>query len=186
MRSPLQASLILVIGLFVSAYADPPALPAGLDGLGSNEKPKDTEASIPPALPEGLGDLNALSQSNQESEPRKSSSLRFSGFAEVRSGVRLHNNPYSDDAMLNEFRMQTQVSGNANPFRYRLTLDWVADAEADSSAIDLRNGQGWLDPREVWVSSQPFDFLDVKAGRQIVTWGTGDLLFINDLFPKDW
>jgi hypothetical protein len=26
----------------------------------------------------------------------------------------------------------------------------------------------------------------VKAGRQILTWGTGDLLFINDLFPKDW
>jgi hypothetical protein len=30
------------------------------------------------------------------------------------------------------------------------------------------------------------DHLDVKAGRQISTWGTGDLLFINDLFPKDW
>jgi hypothetical protein len=28
--------------------------------------------------------------------------------------------------------------------------------------------------------------MDVKAGRQILTWGTGDLLFINDLFPKDW
>ncbi len=28
--------------------------------------------------------------------------------------------------------------------------------------------------------------VDVKLGRQILTWGTGDLLFINDLFPKDW
>jgi hypothetical protein len=28
--------------------------------------------------------------------------------------------------------------------------------------------------------------MDVKAGRQILTWGTGDLLFINDHFPKDW
>jgi hypothetical protein len=26
----------------------------------------------------------------------------------------------------------------------------------------------------------------MKIGRQILTWGTGDLLFINDLFPKDW
>jgi len=26
----------------------------------------------------------------------------------------------------------------------------------------------------------------VKLGRQILTWGTGDLLFINDMFPKDW
>jgi len=29
-------------------------------------------------------------------------------------------------------------------------------------------------------------FMDVKVGRQVLTWGTGDLLFINDLFPKDW
>ena len=28
--------------------------------------------------------------------------------------------------------------------------------------------------------------LDVKLGRQVLTWGTGDLLFLNDLFPKDW
>jgi hypothetical protein len=28
--------------------------------------------------------------------------------------------------------------------------------------------------------------MDLKAGRQILTWGTGDLLFINDLFSKDW
>jgi hypothetical protein len=32
----------------------------------------------------------------------------------------------------------------------------------------------------------PVDWSDVKVGRQILTWGTGDLLFINDLFPKDW
>ena len=44
----------------------------------------------------------------------------------------------------------------------------------------------WIDPREAWLSTQPLDFLDLKAGRQVVTWGTGDLLFINDLFPKDW
>jgi hypothetical protein len=28
--------------------------------------------------------------------------------------------------------------------------------------------------------------MDIKAGRQVLTWGTGDLVFINDLFPKDW
>ncbi|MBI3399181.1 MAG: hypothetical protein HY026_08155 [Deltaproteobacteria bacterium] len=29
-------------------------------------------------------------------------------------------------------------------------------------------------------------FADAKIGRQIVTWGLGDLVFINDVFPKDW
>jgi hypothetical protein len=28
--------------------------------------------------------------------------------------------------------------------------------------------------------------MDAKFGRQINTWGVGDLLFVNDLFPKDW
>jgi hypothetical protein len=28
--------------------------------------------------------------------------------------------------------------------------------------------------------------MDVKLGRQILTWGTGDLVFLNDLFPKDY
>ncbi len=32
----------------------------------------------------------------------------------------------------------------------------------------------------------PLDIVDLKVGRQILTWGTGDLLFINDMFPKDW
>ena len=35
-----------------------------------------------------------------------------------------------------------------------------------------------------------FDFTaakwDARVGRQIVTWGVGDLLFINDIFPKDY
>ena len=28
--------------------------------------------------------------------------------------------------------------------------------------------------------------IDLKIGRQVITWGTGDLLFLNDLFAKDW
>ncbi|KPK02320.1 MAG: hypothetical protein AMK71_02740 [Nitrospira bacterium SG8_35_4] len=40
--------------------------------------------------------------------------------------------------------------------------------------------------KEFDFSFSPAKFMDVKAGRQIQTWGTGDLLFINDLFPKDW
>jgi len=36
------------------------------------------------------------------------------------------------------------------------------------------------------VLFSPAAWMDIKAGRQILTWGTGDLLFINDLFPKDF
>jgi len=40
--------------------------------------------------------------------------------------------------------------------------------------------------REAFVFTRPTDTFDVKLGRQILTWGTGDLVFVNDLFPKDW
>jgi len=43
-----------------------------------------------------------------------------------------------------------------------------------------------LRAREAALSFTPFDMMDVKLGRQILTWGTGDYIFINDLFPKDY
>ncbi|MFQ5920369.1 MAG: hypothetical protein ACE5I4_10065, partial [Thermoplasmata archaeon] len=38
--------------------------------------------------------------------------------------------------------------------------------------------EGYLDFR--------FPALDLRLGRQVITWGVGDLIFINDVFPKDW
>jgi hypothetical protein len=46
--------------------------------------------------------------------------------------------------------------------------------------------EGDFDLREANIFTRPTDFMDVKVGRQILTWGTGDLIFINDMFPKDW
>ncbi|MCK4738803.1 MAG: hypothetical protein KAT46_02540 [Deltaproteobacteria bacterium] len=40
--------------------------------------------------------------------------------------------------------------------------------------------------RESNISMVIYDLIDLKMGRQILTWGTGDLLFINDQFPKDY
>jgi hypothetical protein len=42
------------------------------------------------------------------------------------------------------------------------------------------------DTREAWMFLRPSEYLDIKIGRQVLTWGTGDLVFLNDLFPKDW
>ena len=40
--------------------------------------------------------------------------------------------------------------------------------------------------REARVLFSPAEWVDVSVGRQVATWGVGDLLFINDLFPKNW
>jgi hypothetical protein len=42
-----------------------------------------------------------------------------------------------------------------------------------------------VDLREAYVSYAAGP-LDLRAGRLVETWGVGDLVFINDLFPKDW
>ncbi len=52
--------------------------------------------------------------------------------------------------------------------------------------MDLDSGDGAFDLREASLVFSPSADTDVKVGRQILTWGTGDLVFINDLFPKDW
>jgi hypothetical protein len=51
---------------------------------------------------------------------------------------------------------------------------------------DAVDEQGHADLRELYFDLSPVQVLDIRAGRQILTWGTGDLIFINDLFPKDF
>lgn len=52
-------------------------------------------------------------------------------------------------------------------------------------AHDAVDGQFDLELREAYVDYAvgPWDF---RLGRQIATWGVGDLLFVSDIFPKDW
>ncbi len=42
-----------------------------------------------------------------------------------------------------------------------------------------------LDIREAYATL-PLGAFDIRAGKQIITWGTGDFLFINDFFPKNY
>lgn len=58
----------------------------------------------------------------------------------------------------------------------RVKVDFFHDAIADDFDLDLR--EGYFD--------YTIDAFDFRLGRQIVTWGVGDLVFINDVFPKDW
>lgn len=99
------------------------------------------------------------------------------GYAELRGGVRLQNNPEESDASVLEARTQLELSKSTD----WLDLKYKGDVWADGVSE-----QGEYDTRELWAFARPLDMLDVKIGRQILTWGTGDLVFLNDLFPKDW
>jgi hypothetical protein len=103
---------------------------------------------------------------------------KVSGFAELASGIRLQ-----DDATglprqsLNEARMRLESGYQGEAFS--------AELRAELRYDDLV--EGWqLELREASLALSPSPDTDLKLGRQVLTWGTGDLLFLNDLFPKDW
>ncbi len=109
------------------------------------------------------------------------------GFVDARAGVRTQHDPNEDDRSLTETRLQldslTYLDQSTIQARADLVYDDLAD---DVEKVDLENGDGFIDLRELNILFTPIDIVDMKVGRQILTWGTGDLVFINDLFPKDW
>ncbi len=113
--------------------------------------------------------------------------IEFHGFIDYRYGGRLQNDPFEDDQSLNEIRLQLDSVWYHDLFTAQLKADLVYDDLADNQDdIDLETGQGFFDLRQANVLFSPLPWMDMKFGRQVLTWGTGDLLFINDLFPKDW
>jgi len=99
------------------------------------------------------------------------------GFLELRAGCRTQEDSQQKDISVMETRLQAEL------FTY---TDWAEFKYKGDVWADAVTEKGDYDTREIWFFSRPSDFLDVKIGRQVLTWGTGDLVFLNDLFPKDW
>jgi len=175
-----------------STDATAPGLPAGLESTDATAPglPAGLETGEP-GLPSGLEGGSADKSAQQHA--RKPTPLEilkdagFSGFLEARGGVRTQSDPHEKEASIGETRLQVEWQKNIERFRMKFTGDFIYDqVDNELGDIDLRRGRGWFDLREGWIGFSPLEWMDVKLGRQILTWGTGDLLFVNDLFPKDW
>ncbi|PIQ89769.1 MAG: hypothetical protein COV72_00985 [Candidatus Omnitrophica bacterium CG11_big_fil_rev_8_21_14_0_20_42_13] len=104
------------------------------------------------------------------------------GFLQTNYSVRIaDDNPQGakqGNLILGEER--TQFKASFYPQKSKIGLfvktDFYHDWVEDEWASDFREGY--------------LDFVDdkfaLRIGRQIHTWGVGDLLFINDVFPKNW
>jgi len=100
------------------------------------------------------------------------------GFWDARGGLRTQDDPHEPKtATLGETRLQLNLSKALDWAKFRLKSDFLYDGVAEGARVDLREANATL---------TPFEFMDLKVGRQILTWGTGDYIFINDLFPKDY
>jgi hypothetical protein len=168
-----------------SGGASGPSLPSGLPGG------EDDDASAGTSPPTGLDDDGDDATAPDEADDRTwldmVNDAGMSGFWEVRGGMRTQNDPYQNDVSLAETRLQIDWREVFDGLTVQLTGDLVYDqADHHMSNVNLNTGSGWFDLREAWVAFSPLAFLDVKAGRQVLTWGTGNYVFLNDIFPKDW
>ena len=206
---PLQAGPALPEGLAPPeddenghAAPDGPALPEGLEGdearagdgpalpegIGGEEAQRDDAG---PALPSGLEpetpkDAEPADAEAHDAGPTPMEWLNLTGFWEVRGGVRSQRDPHERAASIGETRLQLESQKTWEKITFTFRADFLYDPVLDHHTVRLNRGTGWLDLREASALLSPLDFLDVKVGRQVLTWGTGDLLFLNDLFPKDW
>ncbi len=117
--------------------------------------------------------------------------LDVNGFIESRMGYRTQNDLHQELQSIAECRFQLKAEQEIGRYRLNFATDLLLDPAgsqipSEIYKIDLKTGKSVLDIRQANVLFSPFSFVDVKIGRQILTWGTGDLLFINDLFSKDW
>jgi hypothetical protein len=86
------------------------------------------------------------------------------------------DNPDGKDFKWAEERAQVKFEATADPFHLFIKGDAFHDDAVGHTGLELR--EGYADyTAKAW---------DARVGRQVVTWGVGDLLFINDVFPKDY
>jgi len=77
-----------------------------------------------------------------------------------------------------ELRGQLKAEGknSSGDAAFLARLDLLRDAAVDDTRLVTRELFGDLTSEKA----------SARLGRQVITWGVGDLLFINDTFPKDW
>lgn len=100
------------------------------------------------------------------------------GFLEGLGGLRTQDDPQqSKDLNPGEIRLQLEATTFFEVVEFQYRGDILYDGVLEEFDFDLR---------EANMAAFPLEFMDLKIGRQILTWGTGDLIFLNDLFPKDF
>ena len=108
------------------------------------------------------------------------------GFAETAYGIKLSDDQTKrDNYNLLEQRLQLKATHFLQQ-GYGGEHGGIFNVKGDFTVDEYYSGKTGFELRELDFSFVPVDVMDVKLGRQVLTWGTGDYLFINDMFPKDY
>lgn len=143
--------------------------------------PATSAAQEPPSAQDSAVSGDAQASTAQAAKERKFP-VKVHGFVlgdiAVRTTGERPTKGEGGDFVSGEGRLRLDIGGATRSGKAYFTVkgDLFYDAVANELEGDLREGYaGYGSGR-----------LDLRLGRQIITWGVGDLFFINDVFPKDW
>ncbi|MCT4640984.1 MAG: hypothetical protein N4A33_01725 [Bacteriovoracaceae bacterium] len=100
--------------------------------------------------------------------------LIINGDVEIEYGVKENN---FDNQTLGNTRFRLKTDKSVGKVSFYGKADFVKDMPQSTHYVDIR---------ELRVNYKIMENTDISIGRQISTWGVADMLFINDLFPKNW
>jgi hypothetical protein len=108
------------------------------------------------------------------------------GFGEFAYGIKVSDdNTKRDNYNLLEERLQLK-STHLFSQGYLSEKNGALNFKGDFTVDEYFSGKTDFELREMNLALSPGAAVDVKFGRQVLTWGTGDYIFINDQFPKDY
>ncbi len=123
--------------------------------------------------------------------PAQAAELEVHGFAQGAASLRTDalalpqgpNKGAKNNWLAGENRLRLEVTGDSDDG----SVGFVAkiDALYDFANPNTQANPASLDVRELWGEWRG-DVFEVRAGRQMMTWGIADRLFISDIWPKNW
>lgn len=124
------------------------------------------------------GDEAWPEEGNGSDDENNTSDLKWSSFVSYGLGSRTSNDDlFRQQQTLHDWRVRGEMLYQVDGYDLNIKADLLYDDVLNETQVD------W---REVSLSFKLSQNTDVSIGRQVSTWGTGDLLFLNDFFPKDW
>lgn len=120
--------------------------------------------------------------------PAPAAEIQMHGFVQAAASLRLDPKPLAAGPdqglkrnwLVSEERLRLEATGDSDDgvAGFVAKIDGLFDNVAAGNATSL-------DVRELWGEWRG-DAIEIRAGRQMATWGVADRLFIADIWPKDW
>jgi hypothetical protein len=152
-----------------------------VDAAESSETPEELAGDVEPSDDFGDDDWDEFDEWEEEEgddSGGKAWNFQLGGFVEGLVAPRV----VRSSASANEF-----TSAEA---RFRLNVDAVHEIASarfrGDVYVDGALQRIWFDIRDASIFVRGGNWFNMRFGRQVLTWGTGDFIFLNDLFPKDF